>query len=192
VTARERTAPAVVLRPAGPEDRDRLREWRNLPEISRWMYSDHEISPQEHARWFEAALADPGRIYWVIEADGTPVGLANLYDISPKDRKATWAYYLADPSVRGKGIGAYVEYLVIEAVFGQHGLNKLWCEVLSDNKGVVKLHLSFGFRQEALYRAHVWKAGAPCDVVGLGLLAEDWTQIKPACVERLRALGFAL
>ncbi|MFB2351245.1 GNAT family N-acetyltransferase, partial [Priestia megaterium] len=90
--------------------------------------TDHVISPAEHARWFAAAMADPARKYWIIELDGEPVGLANLYDISPANRKCAWAYYLASPSVRGKGVGAFVEFWVIEHVFGDLGLDKLCCE----------------------------------------------------------------
>jgi UDP-4-amino-4,6-dideoxy-N-acetyl-beta-L-altrosamine N-acetyltransferase len=96
-------APHVVLRPLATGDSERLLAWRNLPEIARWMYSDHVISPAEHARWFSAALADPRRRYWVIEADGRPVGLANLYDLAPEHGRTAWAYYLADPSTRGQG-----------------------------------------------------------------------------------------
>ncbi len=186
------TTPSVTLRDVTVSDRDRLLDWRNLPEVARWMYSDHAITPQEHARWFDAAIADPSRRYWIIELDGAPVGLANLYDISQGHRRASWAYYLADPAVRGRGVGAYVEFWVIEHVFGPLGLDKLWCEVLAGNEAVWKLHESFGFQREALFRRHVRKAGAPADVVGLGLLASDWTQVRDACVQRLRAKGFAV
>ena len=40
-------APTVAMRPLAAGDRDRLLAWRNLPEIARWMYSDHAISPEE-------------------------------------------------------------------------------------------------------------------------------------------------
>ncbi len=183
---------AVALRPATPEDRDRLLDWRNQPDVARWMYTDHTIGPEEHARWYAAALADPARKYWIIELDGEPVGLANLYDISPVNRKASWAYYLASPSVRGKGVGAFVEFWVIEHVFGEMDLAKLCCEVLVENEAVWKIHESFGFQREALYRQHVWKAGQPLDVVGLGLLAQDWAAAREASAERLRAKGYAV
>lgn len=185
-------APKVVLRPLAAGDRDRLLAWRNQPEVARWMYSDHAIRPEEHASWFAAALADARRRYWVIEADARPVGLANLYDIALEHRRCAWAYYLADPSTRGQGIGAYVEFWVIEHVFAELGLNKLWCEVLVDNEPVWKLHEGFGFTREALFRAHVVKAGAPADVVGLGILAADWALRRGASLERLRARGFDL
>lgn len=183
-------ANAVSLRAPTPEDSDRIRAWRNLPEVARWMYSDHPIPPEEHARWFADAMADPRRRYWIIELDGAPVGLANLADIQLEHGRSSWAYYLADPAVRGKGVGAFVEFLVIEYAFAELGLQKLWCEVLIDNEPVWRLHESFGFRREALLRHHVKKDGKPVDVVGLGLLASDWAEARPRSVERLRAKGF--
>ena len=186
------SGPRVELRDVTDGDRDRLRDWRNQPDVAQWMYADAVIGPEDHARWFAAALADPSRRYWIIELEGEPVGLANLADISPAHRRCAWAYYLASPAVRGKGVGAYVEYWMIEHVFRTLGLAKLWCEVLVENEAVWKLHESFGFRREALLRQHVWKNGEPRDVVGLGLLAQDWTAVREASRERLRAKGYAL
>jgi len=186
------SAPQVNLRPLESGDRERLLAWRNLPEVARWMYSDHAIEAGEHDRWFAAALTDHRRRYWVIEADARPVGLANLYDITPEHGRTAWAYYLADPSTRGQGIGAFVEFWVIEHVFGTLGLTKLWCEVLIDNEPVWRLHEGFGFRREALLRQHVRKNGIPTDVVGLGLLAFDWAATREASRRRLAARGFDL
>ena len=180
----------VRLRPATAADSERLLHWRNLPEVAMWMYSDHLIAADEHARWIATALPDPRRRYWIIEMDGAPVGLANLADIDPANRKASWAYYLADPAVRGQGVGAFVEVWVIDHAFRDLGLNKLCCEVLIENEAVWKMHEGFGFVREALYRDHVWKDGAPRDVVGLGLLAADWAAARGGSVERLRARGF--
>lgn len=186
------TAPRIELRSVLDADSPRLLAWRNMPEVSAWMYSDHVISPAEHDRWFAAAMADEARRYWIIELDGRPVGLANLYDLSRAHRRCAWAYYLADPATRGKGVGAFVEFWMIEHVFRDEGLNKLWCEVLIANEPVWRLHESFGFRREALFRAHVFKNGEPQDVVGLGLLAADWAEVRPASLERLRQKGFDL
>jgi UDP-4-amino-4,6-dideoxy-N-acetyl-beta-L-altrosamine N-acetyltransferase len=181
---------AVTLRPPRPEDRDRLLAWRNSPEVAAYMYADHAISAEEHARWFAGLGDDPRRDYRVIEIDGAPAGLANFYDIDRIQGRAAWAFYLAAPSARGRGAGGYVEFLMIERAFGEFGLRKLWCEVLTSNEAVWKLHLKFGFQQEALLRAHVLKAGQSQDVIGLGLLAEDWAMARPAMAERLRKLGY--
>jgi UDP-4-amino-4,6-dideoxy-N-acetyl-beta-L-altrosamine N-acetyltransferase len=154
------------------------------------MYTDHLISPEEHARWFAAAMTASDRKYWIIELDRQPVGLANLAGIDLSRRRSEWAYYLADPSTRGRGVGAAVELVMIDHVFGRLGLHKLWCEVLIENEAVWKLHESFGFAREALYRDHVFKAGRFQDVVGLGLLEEDWARVRPGCAERLAQKGY--
>jgi UDP-4-amino-4,6-dideoxy-N-acetyl-beta-L-altrosamine N-acetyltransferase len=186
------TAPRVELRALRPEDRDRLLAWRTSPAVAPYMYSDHAIGAEEHARWFAGLEADQRRAYWIIEMDGEPVGLANLYDIDRANRRCAWAYYLAEPQVRGKGVGSFVEYLMIERVFGDYGLEKLWCEVLASNEAVWKLHQSFGFEIEARLRRHVVKAGEPHEVIGLGLLKEDWLRARPAQRERLQAKGYEL
>ena len=185
-------AASVQLRPIEDADKDRLLAWRNSPEVSAFMYSDHQITADEHARWFAGVHGDPRRLYWVIQVDGAPAGLANLYDIDRAQGRASWAYYLADPAVRGKGVGGYVEFWMIEQAFTALGLRKLWCEVLASNEPVWKLHQKFGFKQEAVFRAHVVKGGQPQDVIGLGLLADEWPAARPAMVERLVRLGYTV
>ena len=53
-----------------------------------------------------------------------------------------------------------------------------------------RLHARFGFIEEARLRRHIYKSGQPQDVVGLGLLRDDWAAARPAAVERLRSAGF--
>ncbi len=182
----------VRLRPATAADAERLFHWRNLPDVARWMYSDHLITPDEHARWIATALNDPARRDWIVEMDGAPVGMAGLVDISQQHRKATLVHYLADPITRGRGVGAFVEVWLLDQTFRELGLNKLSCEVLFENEHAWKMHEGFGFTREAYYRAHVWKAGAPRDVVGLSMLAADWERLRGESVARLRARGFAI
>jgi UDP-4-amino-4,6-dideoxy-N-acetyl-beta-L-altrosamine N-acetyltransferase len=183
-------AAAVSLRALDAADAARLLAWRNSPEVARHMYSDHVIAPEEHTAWLAGALADPRRRYWIIELDGAPVGLANLYDIEPIHRRCSWAYYLADPATRGRGVGTYVEYFVLTYVFDRLNLNKLCCEVFLANEAVWKMHESFGFEREGLYRDHIMKAGKFEDVVALAMRAAAWREKKPALRERLTEKGF--
>lgn len=164
--------------------------WRNSPDVRAYMYTDHVIGADEHARWWAGIGLDERRAYWIIELDGQPVGLANLADIDALHGRATWAYYLADPAVRGKGLGSFVEMSVLEEVFRRRRLRKLWCEVLVTNEAVWRLHESFGFHREATFRGHVIKAGQPVDVVGLGIFADEWEAARPAQIERLRSKGY--
>ncbi|MGM3293799.1 GNAT family N-acetyltransferase, partial [Escherichia coli] len=69
--------------------------------------------------------------------DGISVGAAFMSDIDLLNRRASWAFYLADESTRGRGVGGAVEYLVLHHAFEVLGLHKLCCEVLSFNAAVV-------------------------------------------------------
>lgn len=180
---------SVRLRLLAEDDSARLLAWRNSPEVAAYMYTDHQISQAEHDRWFATARTAADRRFWMIEMGGAPVGLANLSRIDTAARRCDWAYYLGDPGTRGKGLGSKIEYIVLRHVFEAMGFNKLWCEVLVENEAVWKLHETFGFTREALYREHVWKDGRFQDVVGLGMLAADWRRMKPAIEERLRSKG---
>ena len=180
---------SVRLRLLATDDSARVLAWRNSPDVSAYMYSDHAIGQEEHDRWFAGAMTASDRRYWIIEMDGAPVGLANLARLDPTARRCDWAYYLGAASTRGQGLGSRIEYIVLRHVFETLGLNKLCCEVLMDNEAVWKLHQSFGFVREALLRQHVFKDGQFHDVVGLGMLASDWKVARPAIEQRLRFKG---
>lgn len=187
------TAPRRTdMRPIAETDRGRLLAWRNSPDVHPFMYADHLITPDEHDRWIEKAISDPERVFRVVELDGEPVGLVSLYDIDRANGRCSLSRYLAEPAARGIGLGAWVEVWLIEYAFGPLGLSKLWSEVLATNETAWRLHLAHGFVEEARFRRHVRKAGAWQDVLGLGLLAEEWAGRREEMAGRLRERGFVV
>jgi len=177
------------LRDVRPDDKDKILEWRNLPQVADYMYTDHAISPEEHAAWLSRVLKDPSCKYWIIVCDGEDVGVVYLYGIDQKNRRCYWGFYIVSPNVRGKGVGTRVEYEVLNYVFGVLKFEKLCCEVLSSNRGVVEIHRRFGFVQEGLFRKHIMKRGTFNDVVCLAILKEEWEAVVPQQEQRLRAKG---
>lgn len=174
------------LRDICPEDKDMIFKWRNLPEVAKYMYTDHVIAYDEHLHWFERILQEDASQYWIIQCDGEDIGLANIYDLDKTNNRCYWAFYIASPNVRGKGVGSYVEYTILEYVFTELCLNKLCCEVLGFNEAVVNMHKKFGFQQEGIFRQHRWKNGVAMDVVCLAILREEWTIVQPEIAQKLR------
>lgn len=169
----------ILLRDVCADDIDRMREWRNLPKVSDYMFTDHVISPEEHAAWFSRMLKDPACKYWVIACDGEDVGVAYLYAIDQVNRRCCWGFYVVSPNVRGKSVGSQVECAVLNYVFDKLKLEKLCCENLLSNRGVIEMHRRFGFVQEGLFRKHIWKRGAFRDVAWLAILKEEWEALRP-------------
>jgi UDP-4-amino-4,6-dideoxy-N-acetyl-beta-L-altrosamine N-acetyltransferase len=168
-------ATGVELRPLALGDIEQVLAWRNLPEVAAYMYTDHRISDLEHVRWFAGAMTDETKKYWIIVLDGSPIGLVGLYDISRLHGRASWAFYVADPLARGRGVGSTVERFVMRHVFEDLDLEKLCCEVLATNEGVVKMHERYGFHVDGVLRQHVMKSGSRVDVVTMSLLRDEWT-----------------
>lgn len=179
----------IGVRNVRPEDKEKIRGWRNRPSVAQSMYTDHLIAPAEHERWFKRILDDAAVQYWIITYNGEDVGLVNLYDINKRHQRCYWAFYVAQESFKGKGVGAFVEYFILEYVFRNLGLNKLCCEVLSSNLSVVQMHKSFGFKEEGCFRQHVVKGGKPTDIHCLAILREEWKLSRPSTEERLRKIA---
>lgn len=179
----------IGLRDIRSGDREVLFHWRNLPEVAQYMYTDHEITLEEHTRWFASISNDSHRKYWIITLDAIDVGLVNIYNLDWHNRRSYWAFYLASPMVRGRGVGSFVEYSILQYVFGELQLNKLCCEVLGFNEAVVNMHKNFGFIQEGLYRQHIFKDGNFIDVVALGILKDEWEIKRPGVENKLKAKG---
>lgn len=178
----------IALRDVRLEDKEVIRNWRNLPKIAKYMYTNHYINPDEHEKWFQGIFNDPTRRYWIITYGQEDVGLVNLYNIDNKNKRCYWAFYVVSPNVRGKGVGGFVEYSILQYVFEELNFNRLCCEVLASNQPVIKAHESFGFTQEGYFRQHVIKGSQPVDAVSLAILREEWELKKPKIEQRLRRI----
>jgi UDP-4-amino-4,6-dideoxy-N-acetyl-beta-L-altrosamine N-acetyltransferase len=179
----------IRLRAFEDADADPLLQWRNHPEISRWMYDSHRITPDEHARWFDRVRHDaPDHRYRVVELDGVASGTSNLTQIDPARRSCTWGGYVAPASI-GHGIGRAALGLALADAFGALALNRVWIEVLSDNDRALHLYESIGFTREALLRQLVWRDERPSDVVGLSMLQSEWQELRASVMDRVASVG---
>ncbi len=157
------------------DDIELVRNWRNSSVVAPYMYDETHISKEHQIKWFEKISNENSSVYWIIEYGGKKLGLASITAIDKTLSSCYWAFYLGDLSVRGSGIGAKVEYNVLQYVFKELKLNKLRCEVFVTNDKIIKMHEKFGFRREAYYREHCVKNNEKLDVVGLAILSSEWS-----------------
>lgn len=168
----------IELVPLAEEDIELVREWRNSPEVSQYMYTEDTITREQQENWFRKIQQEETSKYWMIKYDNKKLGVANLADIDRRNSKCFWGFYLGDSSIRGQGIGAKIEFNVLNYVFEELKLNKLCGEVFSFNEKVVSMHEKFGFRREGYLRSHIKKGNKFLDVVVIGLLSSEWDQVK--------------
>jgi UDP-4-amino-4,6-dideoxy-N-acetyl-beta-L-altrosamine N-acetyltransferase len=174
----------------GEKQLEQVRTWRNSPDVARFMYNDEEIAPTQHRAWFERISRDPSASYWLIELEGNPVGLANVVDLDFARSTASWAFYIADPRTRGKGVGQYVEFCVLDCVFDYWKIGTLNCQVLASNPDVIALHSGVGFREVRRIPARVTRNGAPIDAFAYMMARHEWFgDHRERLAARIRAKG---
>ncbi|MGC5703819.1 UDP-4-amino-4,6-dideoxy-N-acetyl-beta-L-altrosamine N-acetyltransferase [Pseudomonas sp. NFXW11] len=156
-----------------------IRTLRNQEDVRRYMYTSHKISEQEHANWLGSLPNNPRQQVFVALDQGQALGIASLNAINNRQKTADWAFYL-DSKVQGKGLGSLLEFWMLDYAFNQAGLEKLNCEVLQTNPGVIRMHQKFGFEVEGIRRQNILKDGNRIDVVLLGITREEWQDKRPS------------
>lgn len=60
------------------EDLEMIMNWRMLPEITRYMNTDPELTIEGQRKWFEKIKKSEKEFYWILEVDGVPAGVVSL------------------------------------------------------------------------------------------------------------------
>lgn len=154
-------------------DLEQVLSWRNHPDVRRYMYTQHEISPEEHARWFARASQDSERHLLVFEINGTPLGFINIHQIA-SGGTADWGFYAAPDAP--KGTGHTLGQTALRYAFKTAGLHKLCGQALAFNERSIRFHLNLCFQREGVLRQQHFDGRQYHDVVCFGLLANEWRQ----------------
>ncbi len=168
----------LLFRKVTEKDAEKILSWRTKPDVTKYMYTDLNISKEEQLDWIRKINSDDTVKYWVVNVDGDDVGLVYLYDIDFRNKKASWGYYVGEENARGKGIGKNIELNILSYVFDVLRLNKLCCEVFADNENVIKAHEKLGSKIEGIRRKHIMKNGQYRDIVEMAILSDEWENMK--------------
>lgn len=168
-----------MLRPAADEDRERVRVWRNHPDVRAVSLTQHEIGPEEHAAWWERVKADPTREVLVYERGGAPAGVVSLWDIDAGAGSLWWGYYLDNEGLtaRGELLPAWIQiqrdavkYVDALRLDGR-SIDTMDAEVLDINEGVRSFNRRQGFVDIETYER---------DINGTRLLVHHVRRTRPA------------
>lgn len=153
------------------DDLARVLAWRNAPQVRRYMYTQHEITLDEHQRWFEAALMDPRKHLLIFELDHLPLGFVNFTEIADGGI-ADWGFY-ASPAAP-KGSGGKLGKAALSHAFTNIKLHKVCGKALGHNQRSIRLHQSLGFRQEGALADQHFDGERYHDVICFGLISHEW------------------
>jgi UDP-4-amino-4,6-dideoxy-N-acetyl-beta-L-altrosamine N-acetyltransferase len=167
----EKNCEIACVRPMQHADLERVLAWRNHPDVRRFMYTQQEITLDEHRRWFERTLQDQRKHLLIYESAGTPLGFVHFTQLA-HGQIADWGFYAAPEAP--KGTGRALGNAALNHAFSKLGLDKVCGQALFFNDRSIRFHLALGFQQEGNLRDQHFDGERYHDVICFGLLLREW------------------
>lgn len=137
----------ITLRALEPEDADMMYEAEN--DEAAWKYSDY-LAPlsrellRHYALTYEADPLRSGQLRLIIEKENIPIGILDLFEISPRHLRADMGIYLL-PDYRGKGFGSHALEAAKEYCRVRLALHQLSATVAVSNRAAKSVFENAGF-----------------------------------------------
>jgi UDP-4-amino-4,6-dideoxy-N-acetyl-beta-L-altrosamine N-acetyltransferase len=167
----ESTQVLSLIRPMIQSDLERVLTWRNHPDVRRYMYTQHEITLDEHLRWFERTLPDPKKHLLIYEVSTQPQGFVSFSEVGDGG-VADWGFYAAPCAP--KGSGRQLGRAALNHAFTQLRLHKVCGQALAYNERSIRFHQTLGFSQEGILRDQHFDGERYHNVIYFGLLCHAW------------------
>ncbi len=157
------------LRPLDEGDLASLAEWRNR---HRLRFADSSVVTTEgQAAWYESYRRRDDDLMYVIETlDGRPLGCVSLYHV---DREAATAEFgrlmIGRAEDEAHGYAADASRALLEHAETTLSLERVYLQVIADNRRAVELYESVGFVRDPSRDATVERDGAQVELVGMSL-----------------------
>ncbi|MEV7330497.1 GNAT family N-acetyltransferase [Micromonospora sp. NPDC093244] len=139
-----------MLREATADDVHLMLSWRNQKANRQVSRNSHEITAEEHARWWSAVRDDPSRRVLVYVRDDRPCGVVTFFDLRwDGPRTGAWGFYLDSDGLAGRDetLPAWLGIMreAVEYAFDGLHLDRLDGEVLEHNTVVRQMNRRFRF-----------------------------------------------
>ena len=137
------TGEHIFLRALEPEDLDFIYEIENTEdfwEISATRVPYSRFLIKKYLQNSHRDIFDVKQLRLMIcNRDNIKIGLIDVFDLEPKDKRAALGILINDKENRGKGYGAEALNLISAYCFSHLGLHQLYANVNAENLGSIKL-----------------------------------------------------
>ncbi|MEN8121645.1 MAG: GNAT family protein [Bacteroidota bacterium] len=170
------------LRAFEPDDYKTTHKWRNDPDVVANVTENvNFVSSEREKLWVEEKIFnDKMENYWAICDKNTNemVGYTSISKINIRNRNAWMGEMVIDEGHWNKGYELAANALVLEFVFDELGLNRLYTSYLESNEVSKKIFADMGFSVEGVLREDVYKGGKFHNVEVVSLLKSEYLNLK--------------
>ncbi|UHA72811.1 GNAT family N-acetyltransferase [Paenibacillus sp. 481] len=170
----------IRLREYRESDMEAMRKWVNDPEVTESLHdlflSPHSYTTTESFKNEVMKPRDNIRSFVIAEKESEAyIGQIDLH-IDWKNRIGTIGIVIGRKELFGQGYGEEAIRVLQAVAFDQLQLNRVQLEVLEPNERAYRCYIKCGFVEEGRQRQRVFRNGRYLDMIGLGLLREQYEQ----------------
>ncbi|HJU80269.1 MAG TPA: GNAT family protein [Acidimicrobiia bacterium] len=178
---------SVTLRPPVPDDGSSLFAPTHGDEErdSVWTYMAYGPWPSEEAftEWVAERAASSDPLWFTVERDSTPVGMATMCNYAPEHRRVELGHIWYIPSAQRTVVNTEATYLLLKHSFESYQARRVEWKADARNERSRAAALRLGFSFEGIFRQHMIVKGENRDTVWFAMTDGDWPEVEA----RLRA-----
>lgn len=174
----------VRLRAIEREDIPTFVRWLNDREVTQFLITNSPFSKAMEEKWFEGQLGRPtheGQILAIeakVGADWLHIGNTGLHDADPVSHAAEFGIMIGEKAYWNQGFGGEATRLMLQHGFDDMNLHRIFLRVYATNLRAIACYKAAGFLQEGVLRQAIYKNGAYIDEIIMGILKDEWDQLK--------------
>ncbi len=116
--------------------------WRNHSNIRKWMYTQDEISLENHLNFIESLKTRDDKLYFVVEKDEKYIGVIYFYNF--ENGSCEFGLY-SNPAL--SAVGKILINEIVNYAFNRLNSNLLIAEVLANNERAINLYKKYNFKE---------------------------------------------
>ncbi|HEY3190924.1 MAG TPA: GNAT family protein [Solirubrobacteraceae bacterium] len=137
----------MTLRPVRPEDAERLRAIRAVPEVAAWWGPVEDDFPFGD---------DPDATRFSVVLDGEVIGLVQFGEEADPDYRHAWIDVFLDPAHHGRGLGAEAVGMLARQLIEERGHHRITIDPATENAVAIRCYEKAGFRTVGVMHA-AWR-----------------------------------
>jgi len=134
----------VRLRPLEYQDIEKVRNWRNDPEVSQFMVYREFITKEQQEAWFHRIQNERG-FYAIIVVNGDDIGLADLKNFSADEKSAEGGIFVHSKEFQNSVYAYAVCILFLDFAFERLKLEIVEAKVVDRNARAIRFNKSLGY-----------------------------------------------
>lgn len=168
----------VRLRALEATDLERLYEWMNDRDVTRFLMARYPLSRSDEEKWLAETVGKNGFAHDVrlaIETEnGTHIGVVGLHAIGPEDRAAELGIMIGDKAFWSNGYGTDAMLTILRFAFEQMNLHRVSLGVIEYNERGYACYRKCGFVEEGRSRDATYRDGRYWDIIRMGILRSEF------------------